>query len=98
MGILGKIRAGIEEFFLSEEILPFYPISAEPFMMTTGYSEGADYAYLWSLGQYRDTVKREKQEEKWDELEKSVIASVADDVIVGIKGKRVDIVIVKNFA
>ena len=33
-----------------------------------------------------------------DANEKSVIASVADDVIVGVKGKRADIVIVKNFA
>ena len=98
VGILGKIRAGIEEFFLSEEILPYYPISAEPFHLATGYGMGADYAYLWSLGEYRNTVKKEKQAEKWDELEKSVIASVADDVIVGIKGKQVDIVIVKSFA
>ena len=42
--------------------------------------------------------KKEEKTEKWDELEKSVIASVADDVIVGVKGKRADIIIVKKFA
>jgi hypothetical protein len=36
--------------------------------------------------------------EAWDELEKSVIASVADDVIVGVKGKNAKVVIIKKFA
>jgi hypothetical protein len=43
-------------------------------------------------------VKREEKSEDWDELEKSVIASVADDVIVGVKGCRASITIVKKFA
>ena len=42
-------------------------------------------------------MKSEKSE-AWDELEKSVIASVADDVIVGVKGRKADLIIVKNFA
>ena len=62
------------------------------------YSEGVDYSYLWSLEQYRGTVKKEEKSEAWDELEKSVIASVADDVIVGVKGKLANITIVKKFA
>jgi hypothetical protein len=56
-----------------------------------------DYAYLWSLDQYRSTVDRSERAEEWDELEKSVIASVADDVVVGVKGKRADIVVIKKF-
>ena len=43
-------------------------------------------------------MKKEEQVEAWDELEKSVIASVADDVIVGVRGKRAEIVILKKFA
>ena len=62
------------------------------------YSDGVDCYYLWSLEQYRNSVKKEEQAEAWDELEKSVIASVADDVIVGVKGKRADIIVVKKFA
>ena len=33
----------------------------------------------------------------WDELEKSIIANLADDVIVSVKGNRVEIEIKKNF-
>ena len=43
-------------------------------------------------------LKKEAEKENWDELEKSVIASVADDVIVGVKGKKAEIVIIKKFA
>ena len=60
--------------------------------------EGVDYAYLWRLEEYRSTVKKETQTDAWDELEKSVIASASDDVIVGVRGKRAEIVIVKKFA
>ena len=35
--------------------------------------------------------------ENWDELEKSIIANLADDVIVGVKGKEATIAVVKKF-
>lgn len=96
VGIIGKIRSGIENFFLANEMILDYSTVLGQFHAATGYNDGVDYSYLWSLQQYKNTVNKET--EQWDELEKSVIASVADDVIVGVKGKQVDIVIVKNFA
>ena len=98
IGIVGKIRNAIENFFLSEEAAVAFDAAAGAFPLATGYSEGVDYSYLWSLEQYKNAAEKEKQSEAWDELEKSVIASVADDVRVGIKGKQADIVIVKKFA
>ena len=98
VGIVGKIRSAIEDFFLDEENAQLMAASADTFHLSTGYSEGVDYAYLWSLEQYRNSVKKETASEAWDELEKSVIASVADDVVVGVKGKRADIIIIKSFA
>jgi hypothetical protein len=98
VGIVGRIRNAIENFLLSEENMAALDASSEAFYLATGYSEGVDYSYLWSLEQYRSMVSREEKGEEWDELEKSVIASVADDVIVGIKGHRAGIMIVKKFA
>ena len=98
VGIVGKIRNAIENFFLAEETQGAFDVAASAYYLSTGYSEGVDYSYLWSLDQYRNNVKTEEKAEAWDELEKSVIASVADDVIIGVKGKRADIVIVKKFA
>ena len=98
VGIVGKIRNAIENLFLDEDMMESFALATEPFGLATGYCEGVDYAYLWRLEAYRSSVKKEERAESWDELEKSVLASVADDVIVGVKGKRADIIVVKKFA
>ena len=96
VGIVGKIRNAIENFFLNEELIDTLALSAGAFGVPAGYYEGMDCDYLWRLDEYRSSIKKEA--EAWDELEKSVIASVADDVIVAVKGNRAEIVIVKKFA
>ena len=98
VGIVGKIRDAIENFFLDEVRMNVMALSAEPYGTGTGYSEGVDFAYLWKLEEYRNSVKNGEQSAAWDELEKSVIASAADDVIVGVRGREATIVIVKKFA
>jgi hypothetical protein len=98
VGIVGKIRDAIENMILDEDRMQALALSTHSMGAGTGYSEGVDYAYLWKLEEYRNSVKKEEQAEAWDELEKSVIASVADDVIVGVKGKNAEIVIIKKFA
>ena len=50
----------------------------------------------WSLENYRIKAKSEKNE-KWDELEKSIIANIADDVVVGVEGRKVEIIVKKSF-
>ena len=98
VGIVGKIRNAIETFFLNEESIRAFDIAPNGFGYSTGYCEGVDYSYLWTLEKYRCDVNKEAQPEDWDELEKSVIASVADDVIVGVRGKQADIIVVKKFS
>ena len=98
VGIVGKIRNAIENFLLDEDMMTAVTISTRPYSLATGYSDGVDYDYLWRLEEYKNSLKQEEQVEAWDELEKSVIASVADDVIVGVRGKRAEIVILKKFA
>ena len=97
VGIVGKIRSVIENFFLDDEVMQAFAISSGTLSTADGCAY-FDYAYTWSLEQYKNFVKEEEPREAWDELEKSVIASVADDVIVGVKGKQADIIIVKKFA
>ena len=97
VGIVGKIRNAIENFFLSEDSHSIFAMSTDMSNVETGYCSGGNYYYLWSLEQYRGTVKQDEELGDWDELEKSVIASVADDVIVGVKGNHAEIVIIKNF-
>jgi hypothetical protein len=99
VGIVGKIRSAVENYFMDADNLQTYPMALESYQMGMEYCSSADYySYIWGLKQYRSTVKKEEKTEAWDELEKSVIASVADDVIVGVKGRKADIIIVKKFA
>ena len=98
VGIVGKIRAAIENFYLDDEMFQACAMSMGSFHMAATFGAGMEYPYLWSLEEYRAVVKKEDEGERWDELEKSVIASVADDIIVGVKGKQADIIIIKKFA
>ena len=96
VGIVGKIRCAIEEFFLRGEPVQPYDMTTGLYVYSAGNIVGGDYC-LWGLSQYRTSIKQEEKAEEWDELEKSIIASLADDVIVGVKGKQANIVIVKRF-
>ena len=95
VGIVGKIRNAVEDFLLNEE--SYVNATVGTFHPSTGYSEGVDYSYVWSLEQYKGSVNKDEQPEAWDELEKSIIASLADEVIVGVKGSQADIIIVRKF-
>ena len=97
-GIVGKIRSSIENVLLDKEAAQGFEIAPSACHYASEYYGYMDYSGLWTLEHYRKTVSIEEQSEDWDELEKSVIASVADDIIVGVKGKRADIIVVKKFA
>ena len=93
-GIMGKLRA----FFEPDDDLPvFYDAG----MGQTGdvIADGA-----WSMRLYREEIeryvheRRKGAEDAWDELEKSVVAHVADDVKVSIKGRTVEMTIIKKIA
>ena len=63
------------------------------------YGLGGDFdrqCPIWTLANYRQNVSKEKDEE-WDELEKSIIANIADDVQVGLQGSKVEITVKKTF-
>ena len=59
----------------------------------------ADAMYEWSMRKYKDEIEanREEEQDSYDELEKSIIANIADDVQVGIKKDSVKLVVVKKF-
>ena len=95
VGIVGKIREAIENFLLDAG--ESADLGMPQLGFGTGYSEGVDYAYLWRLEEYRSTLKQQEETEAWDEMEKTVLTSIADDIIVGVKGKQANITVVKKF-
>ena len=53
---------------------------------------------MWSLMNYRESLERENEPdtEEWDELEKSIIAKLADDVKVWLRSDTTEVVIEKT--
>jgi hypothetical protein len=69
--------------------------------MAVGYIDPAiscetGYVCSWSLINYKTAVE-EKEEDATAELERSIVAKLADDIIVGVRGKNVEIVVKKSF-
>ena len=61
-----------------------------------------DLMPIWTLQTYRSDLDLARgssgnADEAWDELEKSIVAKLADDIVVGVKGDRIDLVITRHF-
>ena len=97
-GFMGKIRDIAENMLLFSET----PNASNRY--ATEYLQDYDmadisYAYAWTLENYIEQQKQKSSgiTEEWDQLEKSIVAKLADDVIVGVKGRKVEIIIKKEF-
>ncbi len=103
-GLMGRIRDMIAKIMLPEKEGLDLPSGLSLGLMSMGspsrYLSGESYA--WTLSRYMNEVRngREQNEEAaqaWDELEKSIVANLADDVSVKIEGSAVEIAITKAF-
>ena len=100
-GLMGRLR----DFFdrgADEDIAGF---TSPLFLNSTfEHSTTPTLDWEWSMVEYEDALSARirKDEasarEAWDELEKSVVARVADDVKVSIKGRNVEMTIIKKLA
>lgn len=98
-GIVNKVIVAVTQMLANmtkhEEEVPydFYEM---------GMTEYGEYS-AWSLMSYKNCVEQgyenvpAREPEKWDELEKSILANLADDVIVGVVGNKVSITVKKHF-
>ncbi len=100
-GLMGRLR----DFFDRGADEDIATISGS--MMMQGmydYSSTPSLDWEWSMLRYEEALSAQVREnraeakEAWDELEKSVVAHVADDIKVSIRGRRVEMIIEKKFA
>ena len=105
-GVMGKIRAVAETMLLAASDPTLQTLPAGEFYDYYGYNMGfgyidptiayeTGYMYSWSLFNYKTAV--EEKEDEYAELERSIVAKLADDIIVGVRGKNVEIVVKKSF-
>ncbi len=104
MGILGKIREAIRlnMKFTNETELPaeykaadsWYELGREK-KLSSSDKVGA---ILWSLENYRSSLseQREANADKWEELERSIIARLSNDVKIWLTDETTEIVIEKR--
>ena len=91
-GIMGRIRT----FFDPLDDYPMVPVV--PDMSPDGM--GADL--IWSMRAYQETLRAQLEEqqagaaEAWDEMERSVVSHIADEVKVSIRDRDVEMVIFKK--
>ncbi|MBR3731194.1 MAG: hypothetical protein IKQ61_07120 [Spirochaetales bacterium] len=90
-GIMNKIRLAAQFMMLDYD-----SVAERVSVPLEFYRYGMIEHPVWSLEKYSEEAKK-AQGEPWDELEKSIIANIADDVLVGVQGKRVDIIVKKAF-
>ena len=97
---MGKL-AGMFEYCMMG-----YDTSAQ-YALENGYllydgTSGMDYERMWSLDFFREDLNRnlgdEEKKAEWDELERSIVAKLADEVIVGVKSRKVQMIIKKNLS
>ena len=99
-GIIGKLRVLIlGSLYSVKETLPYAMMNT-----VSAYPMGgsSDMVKVWSMDVYKDEIQKHLDDggeaaEVWDELEKSIIAKVADNVKVKIIGNNVEIIIYKAF-
>ena len=98
-GLMGKLRDFFERG-ADEDI----SAHTSPLLMPGMYEHSSTPTldWEWSMTQYEKALSYgvDKRDEKalqaWDELEKSVVAHVADDVKVSIRNQQVEMIIVKK--
>ena len=106
-GVMEKIRELVEAgLYGMEESLKFQTEYGAGILDygTLGMVDGgmSQVLYSWSMQKYKEGVAGTKTgdevaAEAWDELEKSVIANIANEVRVGVRKGSVELVIVKEF-
>ena len=99
-GLMGKLRdffdrsTDEDSLTYSSLMLPYMNDGVAPHSME----------YEWSMIDYVETLKTYVAKDDrsalqaWDELEKSVVSHVADNIKVSIKGREVEMTIVKKLA
>ena len=102
VGIMEKIRGIFEAGLWGME--ESFALQAEYGTGMLGYGAlGAidggmsDAIYSWSMQKYKEDVQAGKNPDAWDELEKSIIANLADEVSVGVRRDGVELIVRKNY-
>ena len=105
-GFMAKIAEMLNCSFMFENIaeMPEELADMLPDYMSYGIREEKEtkaWAGRWSLSAYRNSLRMQQEKDRTahpalEELEKSIVAHLADEVTIGIRGHRIRLVISKE--
>ena len=97
-GVMGKLRELFERS-LEPAGMGRDPLLANGMAVGAGSMEiGSASAGIWLFSRYKTALQEGRgPQEDWDELEKSIVANVADEIEIGIKDNTVEMIIYKKF-
>ncbi len=99
-GIMGMIRDVVEDMLFNDSIYnnvdytyvySMGNVSISPYFASGFYGSG------WSLDQFKTAAEENQDAQVMEDMERSIVANLADDILVGVRGKHVEIVIKKAF-
>lgn len=108
-GFMGKVRDIIDNALTAEDIShqPEYYMQGLVMPSDADMNDPVVYSVTagmasWSLRSYKAAVGEESSHNaeakaEWDELEKSIVANIADEVKIYIAGSDVEMIVYKNF-
>ena len=100
-GMMDRIKEEMEIYWLSLEENAEDSTGVDYGVETLlGFSD-RDYSTPedWKLSEFKGDMARRNDSERiaaWDELEKSIVANIADEVTVGIRNNQVELIIFKS--
>ncbi len=88
-GVMGKIRSLFERMSEPADEDMYFSYAAGMCLVDDGSQNG-----YWSLNRYKKSI--EGQKEPWDELEKSIVANLADEIRIAIRDNTAEMIIYKE--
>ncbi len=109
-GVMGRIREFIENGMYNLDSISGKVVNYGNRIFMYGSTGKVDMdnmaldscVHVWSMEMYKKSLDHAKKddedaEEAWDELDKSIVANLADDIKVGVSGNKVELMIEKSF-
>lgn len=88
VGVLEQVVAGSSDVMLNTYAYDFYNVGMIP---------SDHFTSAWSMKAYEDSANAEMKQHDWDGLEKSILAHIADDIIIGVRGDVAELVVKVTF-
>ena len=102
-GFMGKLRDIMDRALIADDVASPSDYYLRGLIMPANMSDPMAYAasanmVSWSMQHYKTAVEQDSgAKEEWDELEKSIVANIADEVKIAITGNTVEMTVYKKF-